>query len=338
MSRRRAGLAAAAAMLAALGAAGAGGAELVSRDVFLMGTRATLSAWAPDRRAGLDSLDAALRVLEAAEAELSTWREDSAVSRLNRQPIGRPFALGDALCASLADIFVWHAATAGTFDPAIGRLTDAWGIHAAGRVPPDPILREARAASGLGLLEFDRAGCEVTRLAPVTLDVGAFGKGDALDRAARALGDTSWMIDLGGQIAARGAPPGERGWGVAVAHPLRRDRPHLHLALGGGSLATSGGSERDLVAGSRRVGHVLDPRSGRPAAFGGSVSVWHPRAIVADMLSTALFVMGPDEGLAWAEARGIAATYLVPASDGDVMAQSTTAWRVPGGPLLTARE
>ena len=312
--------------------------ELVSRDVFLMGTRATLAAWAPDRRSGLATLDTALDALEAAEAELSTWRGGSAVSRLNQQPPGRPFPLSSALCASLADIFVWHAATAGTFDPAIGRLTDAWGIHAGGRVPPAPILRDARAASGLALLELDQAGCTVTRLGDVTIDVGAFGKGDALDRAAAAIEHGNWMIDLGGQVSAQGAPPGEVGWRVAVAHPRDRPRPWMTLSLSNGSLATSGGSERDLEVGGRRVGHVLDPRTGEPAPFPGSVTVWHPRGLVADMVSTAMFVMGPDEGIPWADSRHIAACYLVPRADGGVTVRSTAAWRTSAGPIVTVPE
>jgi thiamine biosynthesis lipoprotein len=257
---------------------------------------------------------------------------------LNRQPVGRPFQVPDGLCTSLSNIFVWHAATAGTFDPAIGRLTDAWGIHAGGRVPPADILRDARAASGLALVEFSHPQCEVTRLADVALDVGGFGKGDALDRAARALGDARWMIDLGGQVSVNGAPPGERGWHVAIAHPRNRERPVLDVRLASGSLATSGGSERDVEVDGRRVGHILDPRTGEPASFDGSVTVWHERGLAADVLSTALYVMGPDDGLTWAESRNLSAVYLVPTADGDILVRSTTAWRVPDGPLLTGRE
>ena len=79
-----------------------------------------------------------------------------------------------------------------------------------------------------------------------------------------------------------------------------------------GSLSTSAGSERDLVVNGVRVGHIFDPRTGRPATFNGSVTVWHERGLAADALSTALYVMGPEAGLRWAAARGIAACYLIP--------------------------
>jgi thiamine biosynthesis lipoprotein len=301
--------------------------ETVVRDVYLMGTRALLVTSAADRVTGLATLDRALGILESAEAELSTWRDDSIVSRLNRQPVHSAFVIPHELCDTFAVLYTWHAATAGTFDPAIGRLTDAWGIHADGRVPPEPVLRLARATSGLDLLDFDATRCEVTRRADAWLDVGAFGKGDALDRVERGLGGASWMIDLGGQVSVHGTPAGAQAWQVAIAHPRDRERAWLHVALTKGSLATSGGSERDAIVDGRRVGHILDPRTGEPAGFEGSVSVWHRRGVVADILSTALYVMGPAEGLAFAERRGIAACYLVAVADGTVRMLATSPFR-----------
>jgi thiamine biosynthesis lipoprotein len=315
--------------LAPLGLAVRGGAdaELVARDAYLMGTRASLVSWASDRAEGLQTLERALQVLEAAEAKLSTWRDDSVISQLNRHAIGTAFDLPHELCDTFAVLYEWHAATAGTFDPAIGPMTDAWGIHAGGRVPPDPILRNARAASGLDKLAFDRERCTVTRRVDVRVDVGAFGKGDALDRVARALGEKSWLIDLGGQVSVHCAREGHQGWPVAIAHPLNRDREFLSVRLREGSLATSAGSERDLEVKGVRIGHILDPRTGHPAPFSGSITVWHRQGLVADLLSTALFVMGPEEGLRWAEARGVAACYLVAGQDGQVVTRMTAAFK-----------
>lgn len=301
--------------------------EPTTREVYLMGTRARLVTWAATRAEALDILDAAVRVLENAEAELSTWRPGSAVSRLNRHPLGQPWQSTPGLCEALPALYRWHAATAGAFDPAVGRLTDAWGIHADGRVPEPAALAAARSASGLHRLDFDRERCQVTRRGDVTLDVGAFGKGDALDRVARSLGEAAWLIDLGGQVSVNGTPPNQAGWQLSVAHPLHRDRPWLDVRIREGSLATSAGSERDLTVSDRRVGHILDPRTGQPATFTGSVTVWHRSGLAADALSTALFVMGPDGGLRWAEARGIAACYLIPHPDGRVVVRTTGAFR-----------
>ena len=302
--------------------------SLVHRDAYLMGTRAYLEAYAADRAAGLAILETALGTLERTEQQLSTWRSDSAISRLNRAPVGQRWNAEDDLCSLFADLFAWQAATAGTFDPATGALAAAWNIHETGAVPTDAVLRHARQRSGLQLLDFDRQQCTVTRRGDVTIDVGAFGKGEALDRVRRVLPDSTWMIDLGGQVAVGGSRPDGKPWLVPVAHPAERETPFLTVQLASGSLSTSGGSERDLRVGDTRVGHILDPRTGNPAPFTGAVVAWHERALVADILSTALYVMGPEHGLSWAGARGIAAAYLIP-SEGAV--------RVAATPEFTAR-
>jgi thiamine biosynthesis lipoprotein len=301
-------------------------AVFVSRDVFLMGTRARLSTYTETREGGLATLESALEVLEHTEEELSTWRQSSQISVLNRHPVGEPWTAPPRLCRMFADVWEWHRATDGAFDPAIGRLLAAWDIHGEGAVPTQETGPKALASSGMALLAFDQSRCTVTRRADVAIDVGAFGKGEALDRAAAVLGDDPWMIDIGGQIAVGGRAPQAGSWPIGVADPRQRDRPVLQVEMARGSLSTSGGSERDLVVNEVRVGHVLDPQTGRPAAFEGSVTVWHERGMAADVLSTALYVMGPEAGLRWAEVRGIAACYLIP-ERGTLRVETTGAFR-----------
>jgi len=285
----------------------------VTRQVYLMGTWCTLATYAISRQSGLQQLEAFLRILEETEQELSTWREDSALSRLNRQPIQVPFVAGPSLCRLFGDILFWQRETGSTFDPAIGSLLEVWGIQKGGRWPQPQALEAARAQAGMRHFKFDPSLCQIVREREVALDAGAFGKGEALDRVfnyATQQGSAPWLIDLGGQVMVAGPPPGAASWKVDVAHPLHRDQPILTLEMTSGSLSTSAGSERDLQVDGRRIGHILDPRTGRPADFIGSVAVWHPRALVADILSTALYVMGPEEGLPWAEARDLAACFF----------------------------
>ena len=120
---------------------------------------------------------------------------------------------------------------------------------------------------------------------------GAFGKGYALDRML-ALVDGEAMINFGGQIVVRGSHE------VSIADPANRDHPVLALTLTSGSLSTSAGS------------HILDPRTGKPMPAWGSVSVIAGDALTADILSTALYVMGTDEGLRWAGANDVAAIFI----------------------------
>ena len=301
----------------------ASAAFLVQRDVYLMGTHAFVAAYAPDRQTGIVVLETAVRELEATEAQLSTWRDDSAISQLNRATIASPWHADDTLCRLFRDVYSWHEATSGTFDPTVGALAEAWQIHGNGRIPTASELEAARRRTGLTLIEFNRQSCSLTRMADVVIDVGAFGKGEALDRVADALAGRAWIADLGGQVSVGGIPPDGKPWIVDIAHPVDRHRPVMQVQIKAGSLSTSGGSERDIHLGDVRIGHHLDPRSGAPARFSGSVVVWHERGLVADILSTALFVMGPEEGLRWAERRGIVAAYLIPTSHGVATAATT---------------
>ena len=289
---------------------------IVERTVYLMGTRARLVLFATDRTAGLRRLEAMVRSLEQTEAELSTWRTDSVLSAVNRQPVGEPLQLPAPVCALWGELTAWHRATNGAFDPALGALSRVWGLRDAGRRPSRGELASARAMAGLTHFRFEASACRVTRLVGVTLDAGAFGKGEALRRLRQLPGGAGrWMVDLGGQIAVSGAPPAGA-WPVAIAHPGRRTAIAMEIALAGGSLATSGASERSYEIEGAVVAHILDPRTGRPLHRPGSVTVWHEDPLTADILSTALYVLGPESGLRYADERGFAALFLAPAGRG----------------------
>ncbi|OFW04628.1 MAG: hypothetical protein A3H96_09585 [Acidobacteria bacterium RIFCSPLOWO2_02_FULL_67_36] len=313
-------------VLVPLATGGAGGKSApFSREAYVMGTRVTLTTWDSSRVRGLARLEQLLQPIEATDRQLSTWRSDSEVSRLNAA--GAPFRLSPSLCALLTGLERWTTASDSAFDPAIGALSLAWGIHTGGRLPSASVVAAAQQASGWQRLGFDAARCTIAKSADVALDVGGFGKGEALDRARAAVSPAeAWLIDLGGQVAVNLAPPGRVGWPVGIAHPQRRQKAALILEMSSGSIATSAGSERDLYADGRRISHILDPRTGRPATFTGSVTVWHDDALAADALSTALFVMGPERGLRWAEAHAVAACYLIPTADSPPEVRSSSAF------------
>jgi thiamine biosynthesis lipoprotein len=285
----------------------------VRRDVYLMGTDVVLETLASDRESGLARLGEMIAVIEVAEGELSTWRESSVLSRLNRWPQGQPFRLDSEICRLFLSLDDWFTRTGGVFDPAIGALIEAWGLRATPRRPGPGELESALNRSGFHQLRIAPAWCEVTRLADVRLDAGAFGKGEALDRVEAATdrgASAPWIIDFGGQVMVGGQ---NASWPVRLAHPRDRRRSVVEVVLSEGSLATSGGSERQAGP----IGHILNPVTGETISRPESVVVWHEQALVADILSTALYVMGPREGLRWARAEGFAACFLVP--DGDAV-------------------
>lgn len=298
-----------------------------SRRVSLMGTEVYLEVQDPDRRRAFLQLERMIEKLEAVEQRLSTWRKDSRISRLNAAPIGQPVILETEDCRLFQTLFVWQRETGGAFDPAVGRLEQAWGLPDRPILPSSASLRRALRLSGLDGLTFDSATCRVARRRDVAIDCGGFGKGEALDRMREILAATAspWLVSMGGQFMIwkpEDAPP----WEIGVAHPRRRDEPILKVSLREGSLAVSG-TVRDQAIDGQRISHILNPATGRPAAFDGSVAVWHESGLAADILSTALYVMGPAEGLDWAGRRNLAACFLILKGDGSVGILPTSAWR-----------
>ncbi len=287
----------------------------VERQAYAMGTTLTLAGEARSRAAGLEALEAGLAALAQVEDLLSTWRDDTPLAALNRAPVGEPAVIPPALLEILLRVREAWQRTGGAFDPAVGHLVAAWDLRGKGRTPGSDELARARQATGLHLLLLDPGAGTAVRQAPgPVLDAGGFGKGEGLARAAAALqeaGLRAWWIDFGGQVLVSGDGPGRE---VAIAHPDHRERSMGALRLRGLSAATS--------AGSQRPGHILDPRSGHPAPEFGSVTVVSADPFLADAASTALFVLGPEEGLDAARCLGVEALYLVRQGTG-VVARAT---------------
>jgi thiamine biosynthesis lipoprotein len=128
----------------------------VERVAPMMGTVLELLVEAPDRRRALEASERAIRALEAAEARLSTWREDSELSRLNRAPVGEPVGLSPELGAELGAAMRCSRETRGAFDPGIGALLDAWGARTGGRLPSEAEVAGARAGGGIAALALER--------------------------------------------------------------------------------------------------------------------------------------------------------------------------------------
>ncbi|MEW6073059.1 MAG: FAD:protein FMN transferase [Planctomycetota bacterium] len=266
-----------------------------------MGTGLEIALAGISRPAALAASERAVQALEAVEARLSTWRPDSELARLNAAPAGVPQPLSPALALDLMAARRWWEATGGAFDPSVGDLVRLWRLREGGPRPGDPPPRPPDPADRPSFADLALAGTSAIRLDPrLVLEEGGFGKGVGLDAALaalRAAGEPRALLDLGGQLAFLA---GARPWRVRVADPRARDRAVVELAVAGaGSLATSGSSERGIVADGVRLSHILDPRTARPAPAFGSVTVLAASATAADCLSTGLYAMGPDGALAW---------------------------------------
>jgi thiamine biosynthesis lipoprotein len=290
----------------------------LERRVMLMGTSLDLTVAAVDRERALEASERAVAALEAAEARLSTWREDTELARLNRAPAGRPQPLSPELADDLGRARRCWEETGGAFDPAIAPLITAWGLRQGGRIPSEAERRVALAASGMEGLRLVPGPAVVRERPGLAIEEGGFGKGaglaDAVEALAEVPGVAGASLDFGGQVAVLGT----RDWKIEVADPRRRDVPVVALSISSGSISTSGNSERGITVEGRRLGHILDPRTGEPAPDFGSLTVWTADPLRADCLSTGLYVMGPEAAFAWAAGHpGVEVLVLRPLQDGD---------------------
>jgi thiamine biosynthesis lipoprotein ApbE len=296
---------------------GAAQADSVERRVSTMGTVLHIQVEAADRAEALRASELALGSIESVAARLSTWSEDSELARLNRAPVGELFRPSPELARDLERARELWRETDGALEPGIGALVRAWGLRSGGRVPSEDEIRVALESGGLAALEWVEGG--VRRSHPgLLLEEGGFGKGIALDAALaslRASGARSAILDLGGQVCVR-SPRVER---FELADPRERQLGVLEIEIQNGSFATSGNSEH--------LGHLLDPRTGRPLESAASVTVFASDATRADGLSTALFVMGPDAALAWAAAHADCEVIVLEPAGTGILARASSGLR-----------
>jgi thiamine biosynthesis lipoprotein len=231
---------------------------------------------------------------------------------LNRASGGAPRPASPELLELCAISIQKSERTLGAFDASAGPLIELWK-HAAGTgIPPsEDEIDRARERTGFAGIELDPLhGTARLARAGMALDFGAVGKGYALDRAAReleAVGIHSALLDFGGQLLALDAPPGEPAWIAGVRDPAQPDRVLTRIRLVRRSVSSSGDYERGMKLGEKIISHIVDPRSGRPVEGMLGTSVITPTAVEADGLSTALYVLGFDAAVRYAEEHGLGA-------------------------------
>lgn len=273
------------------------------------------SAIAADLQAAVDLVD----------RQMSTWKPDSDLSRLNRAPIGTPVPIPAALAEVLALGLEIGRHSGGAFDIGMGAMVDAWGFGPRGG-GIDAAAATARAAeaavTATECLSLD--GGVATRLRPVGIDLSGIAKGYGVDRLAETLkgfGIVSFLVGIDGEMRAAGLRPDGEPWSIAVEQPdPARRAVHSVLALEDGAVATSGDYRHWVDVGGRRLSHTMDPRRGAPLGHGpASVTVVAGSCAEADAWATALMVMGPDAGSDLARQHAFHALFLLRNATGQIV-------------------
>ena len=250
--------------------------------------------------AAVAAAEDALDLIDDLEDQMTVYRDHSEVSRLNATAALGPVAVEPHLFDLFATCTGWTRETDGTFDIATGALVKAWGFHRReGRVPTPRERAAAMAMTGSRHLILNADAKAVKfRVPGLEINLGAVGKGYALDRAAELLrekwGVASALLHGGGSsVRAVGCPPGDpRGWPVALRHPSEPGHTLGTVYLRDRGLGTSAATYQFFEYNGRKLGHLLDPRTGWPVEGTASASVTAPTAAEADAMSTAAFVLG----------------------------------------------
>ena len=274
-------------------------------------------------RSRIMTVHKALDLIQELEGQMTVFRDDSEVAHLNRCAFERPVRAETGLFELLTLGTRIHRETGGAFDMTAGPLWKVWGFYRRQGTLPDPAaVEQARSRVGSRFLELDpSAGTVRFRRRGLELNLGAIGKGYALDRAGRLLkeaGLSHALLHAGhSSILALGEGPGSEsppGWKVSIRDPLGRAGPLATVQLSNRALSTSGVGEQFFKVGNRRYGHVLDPRTGDPVEKNLAATALAPSAAEADALATAFLVMDLEDILSYCRRRrGIGA--IVAAAD-----------------------
>ncbi len=267
----------------------------------VMGTYASVRVYTAEPAAGETAFDTVRAAFDEVDASMSNWKEASELSRVNREAaLGGTEVRDKDLLACLEAAFALAETTEGAFDPTIGPLMKLYGFRPrAPRVPSPSEIEETIRHVGFRKVVLDGMRRSVRFLDPgVEVDLGGIAKGCALDVAARRLDEAAspaGLLDLGEQVLVRGRPPGGGAWRIGIRDPEGVSTVIAVLEIESGSIATSSDYENAFATGGRTIGHIMDPRTGRPAASGVlAATAVAPQATIADALSTALFVAGPS--------------------------------------------
>ena len=256
------------------------------------------------------------------DRHLSTYRSDSDISRFNAMPAGACMAMPTMALQLVQAGEQLSSESGGALDLTVGPLLDLWGFGPQSRgerIPgPDEIAR-VRARVGHQHLRID--GDQLCKTGAVQLDFNSIAAGyavDAVGERLRALGVTSYLVEITGELKAEGRKPDGSNWRVAIEAPRDNARVAQQIiALDGLATSTSGDYRNYFERDGKRYSHTLDPQTGAPITHAlAAVTVVDASALRADGLSTVLMVLGPERGLAYAERHRLAALFVTRAGEG----------------------
>lgn len=275
-----------------------------------------------DIAAGID------KVLTTVNMQMSTWIEDSEISRFNRFTETSWFSVSADTAAVFARANEVSQRSGGAFDVTTGPLVNLWGfgpVKKERQIPPDDQLKKIMEKTGYQKLQVRLTPPALKKEHPeLQAGLGAIGKGFGVDNVGKYLesqGYQHYLVEIGGEVRARGMKEKDRHWRVAIATPgLNSRSPYQKvLFLKNTSMATSGDYFNYFEKDGIRYSHTIDPTTGKPITHKlASVTVVHSSCTYADAMATAINVMGPEKGYELAIKENLAVFLIIRRDNGFV--------------------
>ncbi len=255
---------------------------------------------------------------------MSTYKQDSELSRFNSAPINTPFQVSSQIYSVLKAAHSLSVLSDGAYDVTVGSLVNLWGFGPDGQpvtVPSKADIANAGLRVGYKKLKFIEENTAISKLADIYVDLSSIAKGFAVDAVAETLrqrGIDDYLVEIGGEISAKGLKPGGKEWVLAIESPATDARSvHKIISVSNAALATSGDYRNYYEKAGKRFSHTIDPKTGIPVSHKlASVTVVHDSCMMADGLATMFMVMGPKPAYQLALEKNIAVYLIYRKDDG----------------------
>ncbi|WP_410523952.1 FAD:protein FMN transferase [Psychroserpens sp. Hel_I_66] len=272
------------------------------RTLKLMGSRFDITVVAKDTTQANVDIDIAVSEITRIEKLISSWDPNSQTSEINRNAGIKPVVVDKELFDLIARAISISKLTDGAFDISYASMDKIWKFDGSMKeMPSEETIKASVEKVGYQNIVLDVANSSVfLRKKEMKIGFGAIGKGYAADKAKSLLiekGVVSGIINASGDMNTWGKQVNGEEWKVAITNPLNKNKAFALLPITNGAVVTSGNYEKQVTFNGIRYTHIIDPRTGYPSSGLISVTVFAPKAELADALATSVFVMGKEVGL-----------------------------------------
>lgn len=267
-----------------------------------MGSRFDVTVVARDSITASAHIDTAIAEIDRIEKLISSWDENSQTSKINKYAGIKPVKVDDELFKLIERAIEISKLTDGAFDISYASMDKIWKFDGSmTEMPTDEEIKASVAKVGYKNILLDKLNSTVfLKIEGMKIGFGAIGKGYAADKAKDLLiskGVVSGIINASGDMNTWGKQPDGSEWKIAITNPLNKNKAFALLPITNGAVVTSGNYEKYVSFNGKRYSHIIDPRTGYPSSGIISVTVFAPKAELADALATSIFVMGKEAGL-----------------------------------------